>query len=93
MRIDLATLDFPLLRTQQDVQHGARPEQLAPAQAALLGAEHIVIVFSLWLGTMPALVKAFLEQVMRAGVAFRYHAMRHGERSEPLHPAGLARPT
>jgi len=33
-------------------------------------------VFPLWLGTMPALVKAFLEQIMRPGVAFAYQ--EHG---------------
>ena len=38
----------------------------------MLEAEHIVFVFPLWLGTMPALVKAFLEQVMRPGTAFGY---------------------
>ena len=35
-------------------------------------AEHLVIVFPLWLGTMPAVVKAFLEQIMRPGIAFDY---------------------
>jgi putative NADPH-quinone reductase len=29
-------------------------------------------VFPSWLGTVPALAKAFLEQVMRTGVAFAY---------------------
>ena len=72
--IDLATLDFPLLTSAADFEHGAVPESLKPAQAAILGAEHIVLVFPLWLGTMPALVKGFLEQVMRPGIAFRYQA-------------------
>ena len=31
-----------------------------------------MIVFPLWLGTMPAVVKAFLEQIMRPGIAFAY---------------------
>jgi putative NADPH-quinone reductase len=39
---------------------------------AIVWAEHIVFVFPLWLGTMPALLKAFLEQVMRPGTAFAY---------------------
>jgi putative NADPH-quinone reductase len=39
---------------------------------AIVAADHLVLVFPLWLGTMPALVKAFLEQVMRPGVAFSY---------------------
>ena len=29
-------------------------------------------MFPLWLGTMPSLLKAFLEQTMRPGIAFAY---------------------
>ncbi len=43
-----------------------------PAADAIVGADHIVLVFPLWLGTVPALAKAFLEQVIRPGVAFSY---------------------
>ena len=32
-------------------------------------AEHLVFVYPLWLGTMPALLKAFLEQSFRPGFA------------------------
>lgn len=71
-RVELARLEFPLLRTQQDFEKGRLPESLAPARDAIVAAQHIVIVFPLWLGTMPALLKAFLEQVMRPGVAFEY---------------------
>lgn len=70
--VDLATLDIPLLRTQAEFEKGGVPEELKPAAEAIRQAEHIVLVFPLWLGTMPALVKAFLEQVMRPGVAFAY---------------------
>jgi putative NADPH-quinone reductase len=48
------------------------PEVLIPARDAIIAAEHLVIVFPLWLGTMPAVVKAFLEQIMRPGIAFAY---------------------
>jgi putative NADPH-quinone reductase len=34
--------------------------------------QHVRIVFPLWHGTMPALLKAFIEQVMRPGVALQY---------------------
>lgn len=71
-RIDLATLDFPLLASQAAFEHEPAPDSLHPAQAALAAAQHVVLVFPLWLGTMPALVKAFLEQVMRPGTAFAY---------------------
>jgi putative NADPH-quinone reductase len=71
-RIELARLDFPMLRSQQEFEHGELPPVLIPARDAIVAAEHLVIVFPLWLGTMPALVKAFLEQVMRPGIAFEY---------------------
>jgi putative NADPH-quinone reductase len=63
--IDIAKLDFPLLRTQEDFEKGTPPPSIQEAQATILWAQHIVILFPLWLGTMPALVKAFLEQVFR----------------------------
>ena len=34
----------------------------------------LVIVDPLWLGSMPALLKAFLEQVLRPGFAFEYQS-------------------
>jgi Putative NADPH-quinone reductase (modulator of drug activity B) len=73
-RIDLAGLDVPLLRSQEAFTGGAVPPELTGAAEALCAAEHVVVVFPLWLGTMPALLKAFFEQVMRPGVAFEYQA-------------------
>ena len=40
------------------------------AQESLIWAQHVVILYPLWLGSMPSLLKAFLEQVMRPGFAF-----------------------
>ena len=71
-RVDLAVLEFPMLRTMQEFEHGALPVELKDAAEAIVWAEHIVFVFPLWLGTMPALLNAFLEQVMRPGTAFAY---------------------
>lgn len=71
-RVEIAQIDFPLLRSQTEFQSGVLPPSLAAARDGLVAADHIVFVFPLWLGTMPALVKAFLEQVMRPGVAFEY---------------------
>lgn len=70
-RVDLASLDVPLLRTQAAFEQEPVPESLRPAADAIVGADHVVLVFPLWLGTMPALVKAFAEQVFRPRVAFR----------------------
>jgi len=66
-RCQVAALDFPLLRTKSDFQHGDAPETLRPIQPAIERADHLVIVYPLWLGTMPALLKAFMEQVFRPG--------------------------
>lgn len=71
-RLDISKLDFPVLRSREAFESGSPPEGLAAAAEAMAWAEHIVIVFPLWLGTMPALLKAFLEQVIRPGIAFEY---------------------
>jgi putative NADPH-quinone reductase len=68
--VTVAALEFPLLRSKQDWDKGALPSSLAQAQEDIAWAEHIVLVFPLWLGGMPALVKGFLEQVARPGFAF-----------------------
>lgn len=73
--LDLARLDFPLLTDPAQWQDGPVPPVLLPAQAAIARAEHIVLVYPLWLGDMPALLKAFLEQVLRPGFAI---AREHG---------------
>jgi putative NADPH-quinone reductase len=67
--IDVAALDFPLLRSKDEWDHGALPASLLPAQQAIHWAQHLVLFFPLWLGGMPALLKGFLEQVARPGFA------------------------
>jgi putative NADPH-quinone reductase len=69
-RIDVAALDFPLLRSQEEWERGSLPPGLAGAQAGIEWCDHLVFFFPLWLGDMPALLKAFLEQVARPGFAF-----------------------
>lgn len=70
--LDVAALDFPLLRSQEEWETGTVPATLAPAQEAIRWATHIVFFFPLWLGDMPAVLKGFLEQVARPGFAFAY---------------------
>ncbi len=82
-RINVATLEFPLLRSQHEWEKGALPPTLKPAQEAIHWAEHLVLLFPLWLGDMPAMLKGFLEQVARPGFAFT------GESSNPLSKKGL----
>ncbi|KPF86922.1 hypothetical protein IP70_05560 [alpha proteobacterium AAP38] len=61
----LNALDFPLIRSKQDWEEGPIPPDIQAAQAAILSADHLVFLFPLWLGDVPALMKAFLEQVAR----------------------------
>lgn len=84
-QIDVARLDFPLLRTQQDWTSGKLPTTLQAAQNDIGWAQHLVLFFPLWLGDMPALLKGFLEQVARPGFAFKA-----GEGGNPFERKGLA---
>jgi putative NADPH-quinone reductase len=67
--IDVASLDFPILRSKEEWEKGLYPKAVRQAQDTIRWAEHLVIFYPLWLGSMPALLKAFLEQVMRPGFA------------------------
>ncbi|MCO5073880.1 MAG: NAD(P)H-dependent oxidoreductase [Rhizobiaceae bacterium] len=71
-RIDIARNDFPFLRSAGEFSQPPTNPGIQSAIEAIHNAEHIVFFFPLWLGTMPALLKAFLEQVMRPGGAFAY---------------------
>lgn len=71
-RIEVAQLDFPLVRAKEEWHEGKVPASLAPAQAAIAWATHLVIFYPLWFGTMPALLQGFLEQVLRPGFAVDY---------------------
>lgn len=73
-RIEVARLDFPILRRKEDFEKGSPPASIQQAQDAISWANHLVIIYPLWLGSMPALVKAFFEQVFRPGFAFEYQA-------------------
>jgi len=75
-RIEVALLDFPILRTQQDCETGQVPLSLVEARDAIVSGHHVTLLFPLWHGTMPALLKAFIEQVMRPGLALQYR--QHG---------------
>jgi len=63
--ITVAALNFPILRTRTEWQDGDTPKGLVAAQEAIFWADHVLIVYPLWLGTMPALLKSFFEQVLR----------------------------
>lgn len=67
-RLEIAALDFPVLRSRAEWE-GVPVPAICGAQDDLRWCDHLVLVFPLWLGEAPALVKAFLEQVLRPGFA------------------------
>lgn len=68
--ISVGALDFPLLRTSEDFQFRDAPLAIRQCQESLAWADHWLILFPLWLGSMPAALKAFFEQALRPGFAF-----------------------
>jgi putative NADPH-quinone reductase len=69
-KLEVAGMDFPLLRTKSEFEQSPPCPVIRAAQRSLENAEHVVIFFPLWLGGMPALLKGFLEQLLRPGFAF-----------------------
>jgi putative NADPH-quinone reductase len=68
--IDVGKIEFPLLRTKEAFESGPVPGELQSAQQDLGWADHLLLVYPLWLGEMPAIVKGFFEQVLRPGFAY-----------------------
>lgn len=64
--ITVAEADFPLLRTAAEFAAEPTNAAILRAREDLLWCDHLVMVFPLWLGGAPALLRAFLEQVGRA---------------------------
>ena len=67
--VEPARLVFPLLSSPAEWRHGTLPPQLVAAQESIRQADHLVLLYPLWLGDMPAVLKGFLEQVARPGFA------------------------
>src|SRR5690348_13747510 len=88
-RIEVAKLEFPLLRTQEDFETGSIPAALAGLQEDMRWAEHWVFVFPLWHGTMPALLMGFLEHIFRPGFVMEYPKNASGGRDASRFPRRL----
>ena len=69
--VRLSELEFPWLRNAAEFA-APPPGMIGSQQQHFSWAHHVVIIYPLWLGSMPALLKAYLEQVMRPGFAFVY---------------------
>ena len=70
VRLDLADLTFdPHVRVPSPRDQALVPD-LAKAQALVRWADHLVFAYPAWWGTMPALLKGFLDRVLTPGFAF-----------------------
>ena len=70
--LELGALDFdPVLRDGYQQVQPLEPD-LQHAQSLIRWAEHLVFVFPIWWGGIPALMKGFLDRVLLPGFAFRY---------------------
>ncbi len=69
--IAIGELEFPLVRSPYAWESEEPPEVIARAQVDFKWAEHIVLLYPLWLGDLPAVTKGFLEQVARPQFAFQ----------------------
>lgn len=66
----LADMEIAFLGSQEEFKNQEPSAEIRRAQEAIESARHIVLIYPLWLGSMPAKLKAFLEQVFRPGFAF-----------------------
>ena len=53
-RLKLAEMDVPFLRSAAEWTTGEPPTGIAAAQADIAWADHVVIIYPLWLGDVPA---------------------------------------
>jgi NAD(P)H dehydrogenase (quinone) len=70
--IKLAELQFdPVLHVGYDQSQTLEPD-LLEAQRQIHWAQHLVFVYPVWWGGLPALLKGFLDRVLLPGFAFKY---------------------
>ena len=69
-RVDLAGMEFPVLSSRHDWEAEMPCPAILALQDDLAWAEHLVIIYPLWLGSTPARLKALLEQAFRPAFAF-----------------------
>ncbi len=68
-QVQVTALDLPMLRNQEEF-NAAAPDTVVQCQDDIAWADHLLIVYPLWLGSMPARLKGYFEQVFRPGFAF-----------------------
>ena len=67
--VDIARIAPQPLTDPDDFATPPGDPDMITARQAIADAQHLVVIFPLWLGTMPARLKAFFEQMARAEFA------------------------
>ena len=70
----------PILHFGYEKEQPLEPD-LKAAHDAIFAAEHLVFVFPLWMGTLPAILKGFLERILISG---NVATMKQGKFIKPL---------
>jgi putative NADPH-quinone reductase len=66
----ITVTDIPDLTDKDEFESPATSPVVISAQETLTWAQHVVVIFPLWLGMMPAKLKSFFEQTFRPSFAF-----------------------
>lgn len=69
-RLSLAEMDFPSLACRAEWEGETPCPAIRGFQDELVWAQHLVVIYPLWLGSMPARLKALFEQAFRPDFAF-----------------------
>lgn len=64
-RVAVGSMAFDFVRSASAWQQGEPAPEILSIQESLASADHLVIVYPLWLGDVPAMLKAFLEHLFR----------------------------
>lgn len=70
--LKLGELDFNPIFGGYKNRSGELEPDLVKAQEAISWAEHLVFVYPIWWGAMPALLKGFIDRTFLPGFAFKY---------------------
>jgi NAD(P)H dehydrogenase (quinone) len=71
-RINISDLSFnPNLKNGYRTIQNLEPD-LIEAQRLIKWANHLVIIYPVWWGSVPALLKGFLDRILLPGYAFKY---------------------
>lgn len=92
--IDVGALEVPTLTSKAEWMEPPRQAFILDGQKAIKRADHIVFIYPLWLGSMPAQLKAWLEQVLREDFAFQtdntgWHAKLGGRSARVIVTMGM----